>query len=89
MEETNSKSIISITLGILSIIVPIVGIFLGITGLVMSQKGIKEIDTSNEKGNGLAVSGRILSIVGICIQLLLLLFGLLGIFAYGSITTIS
>lgn len=89
MGETNSKSIISIILGILSIIVPFVGIFLGIIGLVISQKGIKEIDTSNEIGKGLAISGRILSIVGICIQLLLLLFGLLGIFTYGSITAVS
>lgn len=86
LEETNSKSIISIGLGILSIIVPFVGLFFGIIGLIMYKEGIKESNTSNEKDKGLVISARILSIVGICIQLLHILFGLLGIFSYGSIS---
>ncbi len=73
MEKTNNKSIASLTLGVLSIIVPYIGIILGIIGIVISSKSIVEIDNSNEKGRGLAISGKVCSIVGICLQVLLIL----------------
>jgi hypothetical protein len=78
LSEANSKSITSFTLGILSIIVPYVGIILGIIGFVFSNQAIK-----TGQANGLAISGRVLSIVGICIQALLLL---LIILAFGFYT---
>jgi uncharacterized membrane protein len=83
--ETNSKSIISLTLGILSIIVPFIGFVLGIIGVVLSRIATKEISKRNENGRGLAISGMICSIVGIVIQL----FSVLGLIAYNSMTTIG
>lgn len=82
MEKTNNKSIVSLTLGILSIIVPYIGLILGIIGIVISSKSIVEIDDSNEKGRGLAISGRVCSIVGICFQCLLIFLLLLSISVY-------
>lgn len=83
--ETNSNSIISLTLGILSIIVPFIGLVLGIIGVVLSRKATKEIAKRNESGRGLAISGLICSIVGIVIQA----FSVLGLIAYNSMTTIG
>lgn len=73
MGTTNKKSILGLTLGILSIILPLIGLILGIIGNSLSKKSIAEIDNSNEKGKGLAKSGRICSIIGIWIQSILIL----------------
>ena len=82
MEKTNNKSIASLTLGILSIIIPYIGLILGIIGIVISSKSIVEIDNSNEKGRGLATSGKVCSIVGVCLQVLLVLLMILSISVY-------
>ncbi|XKE95395.1 DUF4190 domain-containing protein [Metaplanococcus flavidus] len=71
--ETNSNSIITLTLGILSILIPLLGLFLGIIGLVVYRKARKEIALTGEGGKGLAVSGLICSIVGILTQLFMVL----------------
>ncbi|MEH7612494.1 DUF4190 domain-containing protein [Gottfriedia acidiceleris] len=65
MRKINSKSIFSLTLGILSIILPLIGIFLRIIGISLSKKSIFEIENSNVKGKGLAITGRNCSIIGI------------------------
>lgn len=83
MKEANSESIITFTLGILSIIVPYIGLIIGIIGLVLGRKVIRE----NGKGNTLAVSGKVLSIVGICIQSLLFLLALLGFLMFYFVDT--
>lgn len=83
--ETNSKSIISLTLGILSIIVPFIGLVLGIIGVVFSRIATKEIAKRNENGRGLAISGLICSIVGIVIQV----FSVLSLITYNSMITIG
>ncbi|MFE4430167.1 DUF4190 domain-containing protein [Peribacillus butanolivorans] len=82
MKKTNNKSIVSLTLGVLSIIIPYIGLILGILGLVISSKSIVEIEESNEKGRGLAISGRVCSIVGICFQLLIIFLLVLSISVY-------
>ncbi|MET3322364.1 UNVERIFIED_ORG: hypothetical protein ABIC97_005500 [Peribacillus simplex] len=82
MKKTNNKSIVSLTLGVLSIIIPYIGLILGILGLVISSKSIVEIEESNEKGRGLAISGRVCSIVGICFQLLLIFLLVLSTSVY-------
>lgn len=82
MEETNSKSIASLALGILSIFIPFVGLILGIIGIILSSKSMKEIDQTSEKGKGLAISGKICSIVGICVQILLVLLIVLSIASF-------
>ncbi|MEC2056197.1 DUF4190 domain-containing protein [Peribacillus psychrosaccharolyticus] len=82
MVKTNNKSIVSLTLGILAIIVPYIGIILGIIGIFISSKSIIEIERSNERGKGLAITGRVCSIVGICFQFLLIILLLLSISVY-------
>ncbi|WP_330502664.1 DUF4190 domain-containing protein [Peribacillus frigoritolerans] len=82
MKKTNNKSIVSLTLGILSILVPYIGLILGIIGIVISSKSIVEIEESNEKGRGLATSGRVCSIVGVCFQLILIFFLILSFSVY-------
>ncbi|NIK12367.1 DUF4190 domain-containing protein [Alkalibacillus almallahensis] len=81
--KTNSNSVISLTIGILSILIPFIGLFLGVFGVVTSRKAIKEIEKNREDGRGLANSGLICSSVGIVIQL----FVVLGYIAFISITT--
>ena len=85
--KTNSKSISSLTLGVLSIIIPYIGFILGIIGVFISRKSIVEIDNSNERGRGLAISGMVCSIAGICIQVLLIL-GIVTFYATTSSTGI-
>nr|WP_082003424.1 DUF4190 domain-containing protein [Sporosarcina sp. ZBG7A] len=76
---------ISLTLGILSILVPLIGLVLGVLGLVFSRSATKEIVKTNENGKGLATAGLICSVVGIVIQL----FGVLGLIAFNSLTTVG
>ena len=68
--ETNSKSIYSLALGIISFFLPLIGLIFGIMGIILSYKSVKEINNSEEKGIGLAVSGRIISIIGLCCQII-------------------
>lgn len=81
--EMNNKSIISLTLGILSIIVPFIGLVLGIFGVVLSRMATKEIAKRNENGRGLAISGLICNVIGIIIQT----FAVLSIILFYSITS--
>ncbi|MFJ8511573.1 DUF4190 domain-containing protein [Lysinibacillus xylanilyticus] len=67
--QTNSNSVISLTLGILSILIPFIGLFLGGIGVVVARKATKEIVEKNQSGIGLATSGLICSVVGIIIQI--------------------
>ncbi|WP_375219182.1 DUF4190 domain-containing protein [Psychrobacillus sp. PGGUH221] len=55
--HTNSNSVISLTLGILSILIPFVGLILGGIGVVVSRKAAKELVIINQGGSGLATSG--------------------------------
>ncbi|SDQ80486.1 DUF4190 domain-containing protein [Virgibacillus salinus] len=70
---TNGEAITSLTLGILSIIIPFIGLFLGIIGVVVSRKATKQIVKTNEDGRGLATSGLICSVVGILMQLFMVM----------------
>ena len=79
MEQLNSKSVAALTLGVLSVAIPYLGIVLGVIGLIMASKGLREIARSGEKGRPLAIAGRICSIVGVCIQGIVLAFLLLGL----------
>ena len=67
--ETNSTSIVALTLGILSILIPSLGLILGIIGLAVYRKARNEMLLTGESGKGLAISGLICSIVGILSQL--------------------
>ena len=84
-QTNNSNSIISLTLGILSILIPHIGLILGVIGIVVSRKATKEIVKTDEGGSGLATSGLICSVVGIIIQLFLVV----SIIAFYSLTNVS
>ncbi|EKN70728.1 hypothetical protein BABA_04784 [Neobacillus bataviensis LMG 21833] len=81
--QTNNNSVISLTVGILSLFIPFIGVILGIIGIVFSRKAVKQIDKTNENGRGLATAGLICSIVGIILQV----FMVLGYVAFFSITS--
>ena len=83
--QTNSNSVISLTLGILSILIPFIGLVLGGIGVIVSRKATKQIVLSNEGGRGLAISGLICSGVGILIQSLTLL----GLVTYYTTTSLG
>lgn len=80
--KTNNKSIYSLALGIISFFLPFIGLIFGIMGIVMSYKSVKEINNSEEKGIGLAVSGRIISIIGLCFQII----AIIGFVMFSAIT---
>ncbi|PKG22829.1 DUF4190 domain-containing protein [Niallia nealsonii] len=81
--QTNNNSVISLTVGILSLLIPFIGLILGIIGIVFSKKALKQINITNESGKGLATVGLICSIVGIILQILIVL----GLIAFLSIST--
>ena len=83
--QTNSKSVISFTLGILSIVIPIIGLVIGIIGVVFSRKAVKEIAFSNESGSGFATAGLVCSVIGIIFQT----FNLVALFLFASVTTVG
>ena len=77
-KQTLPKSVASLVLGILSIVVScfIVGLVLGIIGLVLGNKSIAIYNENPDayNGNGIANAGRICSIVGIVFGGLVLLY---------------
>ncbi|WP_174727114.1 DUF4190 domain-containing protein [Mesobacillus harenae] len=77
---TNSKAVISLTLGILSIFLPLIGLLLAVIGIVVSYIAMKEIKKSNEDGRGFAIAGLTCSIVGVVIQLFFVLIAVLSFF---------
>ncbi|GMG77012.1 MULTISPECIES: DUF4190 domain-containing protein [Priestia] len=78
MTQNNSKSLISIIFGVLSMIVPYIGLIFGIVGIVFCTKSIREVKKTREQGKSIAVTGGILSTVGLCIQASVLFLALLG-----------
>jgi len=70
---TNTNSIISLTVGILSLFIPFIGLILGVIGIVYSRKAVKQINKTDENGTGLAIAGQVCSIVGVIVQLLMIL----------------
>jgi len=76
MKKTNTKSISSLVLGVISFL-PFIGLIFGIMGIVISNKSVKEINNSEEKGIGLAISGRIIGIIGACCQIVAII-GFIG-----------
>lgn len=79
--NTSGKAIVSLIMGILSIILFfVVGIIFGIVGLILSNKSIKEINEKNIGGSKIAVAGKICSIFGITITIIMTLWIGAGVF---------
>ncbi|MGM7700585.1 DUF4190 domain-containing protein [Pseudalkalibacillus sp. Hm43] len=85
--QTNSNAIIGLVMGILSLIIPVIGFILGVIGIVMSRKAQKEIQTTNERGKGLATAGLVCSIVGVGIHLLFALLIIVSFATFSSFET--
>ena len=79
--QTNSYSIASLTLGILSIIIPFIGLILGVIGVFVSIRAKKEMVGST----GLATSGLICCVVGIVFQILMVL----SFLVFATMTTVG
>lgn len=74
----NNKAITSLTLGIMSLFIPLAGFILGILGIIFANKGLKEIAESGEEGKNVAIAGKVCSIIGLCLQIGLIIFMVLG-----------
>ncbi|MGE7765708.1 DUF4190 domain-containing protein [Peribacillus sp. NPDC096540] len=72
IKQSNSKAIVSLIMGILSILIPFIGIILGILGLIFASKSKKEISQSGESGHGLVTAGKVCSIIGIILNVILI-----------------
>ncbi|ASV67384.1 DUF4190 domain-containing protein [Cytobacillus sp. FSL W7-1323] len=86
-QKTNTKAVVSLTLGILSLLVPFIGFLLGIISIVFGRLSAKEILQTGEKGKSLATAGLICGIIGIILTVIWILFALLGFFAYSTFET--
>ncbi|RUT35990.1 DUF4190 domain-containing protein [Paenibacillus zeisoli] len=62
--RTNTKSIVSVVLGICSLLVPYLGSVLGIVAIICAILSFKEIRRGEEKGRTLSVAGLVCGIVG-------------------------
>ncbi|ART76999.1 hypothetical protein B4U37_13505 [Sutcliffiella horikoshii] len=80
-EQTNTKAIISLVFGIVSILLPLIGSIFAIIGLVCYFVAKKEIVLTGEKGHGISVAGLVCSVAGLIIHLL----GLLAIVAFMNV----
>ncbi|MGM1021548.1 MAG: DUF4190 domain-containing protein [Bacillota bacterium] len=75
LPATNSKSIASMVLGILNLMLvfmPYISVILGIIAIVLSAISFKEIRRYGENGKGMAVAGLVCGIVGTSIGLIIL-----------------
>ncbi len=78
--QINTNAIVSLTMGILSLLFfPFIGWILGIIGLVYSNKSLREIEETKEKGGNIAVAGKVCSIVGIIFSLLFVMIVIAGL----------
>ena len=77
--RTNGKSIVSLVLGILSIVIPYIGFLIGIVAIVFASMSFKEIRLRQEQGRGMAVAGLVTGIIGTALYGLLLLFIVLAL----------
>jgi hypothetical protein len=84
-QETNGKAIAALVLGILSLIIPYIGLILGIIGLVLASSSLKEIAVTGQGGRGLAIAGRVTSIIGVALYGILLIIIILSLVAFSTI----
>ncbi|MFF2498232.1 DUF4190 domain-containing protein [Peribacillus sp. NPDC058075] len=85
IKRSNSKAIVSLIMGVLSLFIPFIGIILGILGLIFASKSKKEMKVTGESGDGLVTAGKVCSIVGIILNVLVILIFL--VFFYFSVNT--
>lgn len=82
--RTNGKSIASLVLGILAVIIPYIGFILGIIAIVLSSLSLKEIKRTNEQGKGLSIAGLVCGIIGTVLYGMIILLVVIFAVAYSS-----
>ncbi|MBT2648880.1 DUF4190 domain-containing protein [Bacillus sp. ISL-34] len=85
IKTSNSKAIVSLIMGVLSLFIPFIGIILGILGLIFASKSKQEIKLTGESGTGLVTAGKVCSIIGIILNVLVILIFL--VFFYFVVNT--
>lgn len=78
--DINSNAVICVVLGAVTLVLPLLGIITGIMGIVYYNKAKKEMPIKGETGDGVAITGLTLSIVGLVLQVLIILSFLLFFF---------
>lgn len=84
---TNGKSIASMVLGILNLLLifmPYISAILGILAIILSAISFKEIQRHGEAGKGMAVAGLVCGIVGTIFGLIILAIIIIVIVAESS-----
>lgn len=77
--KTNGKSIATLVLGIVSIVIPYVGFLPGIVGIILGAMSLKEIKQNGEQGHSMAIGGLVCSIIGT------ILWGIILLIVIGAI----
>lgn len=85
IKQSNSKAIVSLIMGVLSLLIPFIGIVLGILGLIFAAKSKQEMKLTGETGNGLVTAGKVCSIIGIILNVIVILIFL--VFSYFVVST--
>ncbi|MDR4926277.1 DUF4190 domain-containing protein [Peribacillus simplex] len=85
IKQSNSKAIVALIMGVLSLLIPFIGIILGILGLIFASKSKQEIKLTGESGNGLVTAGKVCSIIGIILNVIVILIFL--VFFYFAVST--
>ncbi|MGP0586963.1 DUF4190 domain-containing protein [Paenibacillus timonensis] len=70
----NSKSIASLILGVLSLVIPFLGFLLAIISIILARHASNEITRSNDSGKGLAIAGLACGTLSISFYFLLLIY---------------
>ncbi|PJN89784.1 DUF4190 domain-containing protein [Bacillus sp. mrc49] len=73
MKRSNNKAIVTLIMGVLSLLIPFIGIILGVLGLIFASKSKAEMKLTGESGNGLVTAGKVCSIVGIILNVVAIL----------------
>ncbi|PSL43252.1 hypothetical protein B0H94_11176 [Salsuginibacillus halophilus] len=73
--KKNSKSILSLSLAVISFVLPVFGLAVAVAAIMMANTGAKEIQQSGRvnAGENLALTAKIISGVSIVIQLMVLI----------------
>ena len=88
LKQNAPNAVASLVLGILSIVTGccFVGLVLGIIGMVLASNGMKSylLDPSAYKNDGMLRAGKILSIVGIVLSSVNIVFAIISAIALGG-----
>lgn len=80
--KTNTKSIVALIFGILSILIPYIGFIPGIVAIIVSSLSFKDFKQKGEQGRGLSIAGLVCGIIGTVIWGLVTLIVVIALIAF-------